>query len=227
MNSFKVIEDPKDVCFKCLKKTKVNEIHIAPLGYLSNFDNFGTQINLCDECIATTNPEWWELEIIDDGEYGGYYKYEKEILNFVKNLPLAGQELFYARFAYGANADYISGQDWIDYKLGVLSHDKCKKYGLYSPDEYRAYEDQFSTCQHVVNIIYEDGSKASRCPFRASGKYGQIPSENISTECYMCKYYAKRKIPIKDIQHEDWNDYRLYYIFKLKEKKLKEKFENK
>jgi hypothetical protein len=33
-----------------------------------------------------------------------------------------------------------------------------------------------------------------------------------------CKYYTLRKTPITEIKDEDWNNFRIYYIAKLKEK---------
>jgi hypothetical protein len=225
----KVIQNPENVCFNCLKETTVHKIDIPALGWGSSFDNFSTRINLCNDCYNLTNPNWWNLNIIkaEIDWHGEHYEYENEILNFVKQMPLAGQELFYNRYAYGANADYyMEAQDWIDYELGILPHEKCKEYGLYSPQEIQAYKERFPICQHPVNIIYEDGSKGCWCPFGAYGEYGQKIGLNICDECYQCDYFTQRTTSIKDILYKDWEDYKVYYISKLKQEEYKKKFEN-
>ena len=116
------IQNPENVCFHCLKElhgTDLIKIHIPEMGWDSKFDSWGSRINLCNSCYNLTDPEWWELEEII-GEYGSYYKYEDEIFNFVKQFPLAGQELFWNK--YSTDWFYMESQDWIDYELGILSH---------------------------------------------------------------------------------------------------------
>ncbi len=229
MDKNKAIQNPENVCFNCLKETNIHKINIPALGWGSQFDNFSTRIHLCDNCYKSTNPDWWKLNIIQgktnwDGEY---YEYENEILQFIEQMPLPGQELFYNRYATGAFVSYyMEAQDWIDYKLNILPHEKCKEYGLYSPQEKQAYKERFPICQHPVNIIYDDGSKGCWCPFGAHGKYGQKEGLNICDECYECKYFEKRRTPIKYISEKDWIDYKLYYIAKLKEEEFRNKFEN-
>ena len=229
MNKNKAIQNPENTCFNCLKETIVHKIKIPALGWGSQFDNFSTEIHLCDECMKLTNSEWWKLKTIK-GETDlddAYYEYENEILKFVKQMPLAGQELFWNRYATGAFVSYyMEAQDWIDYKLNILPHEKCKEYGLYSPQEKQAYKERFPICQHPVNIIYDDGSKGCWCPFGAYGEYGQKIGLNICDECYECKYFEKRRTPIKYISEKDWIDYKLYYIAKLKEEEFRNKFEN-
>jgi len=229
MNPNQAIQNPEIVCFNCLKETIVHKIKIPAFGWGSQFDNFSTEIHLCDECIKLTNSEWWKLKTIKgetdlDGEY---YEYEDEILKFVEQMPLAGQELFYNRYATGEFVNFhMEAQDWIDYKLNILPHEKCKEYGLYSPQEIQAYKERFPICQHPVNVIYEDESKGCWCPFGAYGEYGQKIGLDICDECYECKYFEKRRTPIKYISEKDWIDYKLYYIAKLKEEEFRNKFEN-
>jgi hypothetical protein len=229
MNENKAIQNPENICFNCLKETIVHKIKIPALGWGSQFDNFSTRIHLCDNCYKSTNPDWWKLKIIK-GETDwndAYYEYENEILKFVKQMPLAGQELFWNRYATGAFVSYyMEAQDWIDYKLNILPHEKCKEYGLYSPQEIQAYKERFPICQHPVNIIYDDGSKGCWCPFGAHGKYGQKEGLNICDECYQCDYFTQRTTPIKDILYKDWEDYKVYYVSKLKQEEYKNKFEN-
>ena len=229
MDNNKAIQNPENVCFNCLKATTVNKIRIPAMGWGSIFDNFSTRINLCNDCMKLTNADWWKLNIIKgetdwDGEY---YEYEDEILKFVKQMPLAGQELFWNRYATGAFVSYyMEAQDWIDYKLNILPHEKCKEYGLYSPQEKQAYKERFPICQHVFNIVYNDTSIGCWCPFGAYGEFEQKTGRNICDECYECKYFEKRRTPIKYISEKDWIDYKLYYIAKLKEEEFRNKFEN-
>ena len=154
------------------------------------------------------------------------YKYEKEILEFINKMPLAGQELFYARFDKGTSTDLIRGQDWIDYTLGILPHEKCKEYGYYSPQEIQAYQERFPLCEHPVNRICNDESKNSWCPFGAIGEYNQKCYENGKDDnCYECEYFQERITPIRNIMECDWKDYEVYYISKINADKYKKMFE--
>lgn len=192
------IQNPDITCCKCLKeKQNIKHLHIPALGYGSGFDCWSTQINLCDECLQTTNPEWWKLEIIDD-EWGGSYRYEKEIFEFIKSLPLAGQELFYNH--YSTEGYTMNSQDWIDYQLDILPHEKCKEYGMYSPQEKQAYKDRFPKCQHVELHVYNGGSSHTKCFKNAFGEAdGSCNEHNISNKCYMCSYFKERTKDIKTI----------------------------
>ena len=131
MDNNKAIQNPENTCFNCLKETVVHKINIPALGWGNQFDNFSTRIHLCDNCYKSTNPDWWKLNIIKgktnwDGEY---YEYENEILQFIEQMPLAGQELFYNRYATGEFASFhMEAQDWIDYQLGMLPYEKYKEY---------------------------------------------------------------------------------------------------
>ena len=144
MNPNQAIQNPENVCFNCLKETIVHKINIPALGWGSQFDNFSTRIQLCDNCYSVTNPDWWKLNVIKgktDLE-DEHYEYEDEILNFVNQMPLAGQELFWNRFASGAFVDiYMKAQDWIDYKQGILPYKKRKEYGLYPTQEKQEESD--------------------------------------------------------------------------------------
>jgi len=221
------IQNPENTCFKCLQDKQVHKICIPSLGYTSYFDNFSSRVYLCDTCLKQyTNLEWWKLEIIENKEdwYEIYYKYEKEILEFINTLPIQGQELFHTRFAHG-DKSYMEGQDWIDFELGILPHEECEKYGYYSPQEKNAYKERFPICQHPVNKIYNDDSKSSWCPFGSHGKYNQICGDGVCDDCYECTYFKERETTIRDILEDDWNDYVVYYKNKINGDKYKEKFE--
>jgi len=211
------LTNPDNTCCNCLKETtEIHQIKIASLSWGSQFDLWGTQINLCNSCFNLTDPAWWEFEIVkDESDWGGsYYKYEEEIFKYIKTMPLSGQELFWNRYSNGEwSSPILEPQDWINYELGTLSHKKSKSYGLYSPQEKQAYQEKFPTCQHPANRVYDDGSKGCWCPFGANGRYGQMADGyNISVQCYQCKQYVERKTSLIDIDNEDWNDYKTYYV---------------
>lgn len=195
----KAIKNPDSVCFKCLKKFKEGELYkikIPELGYGSGFDNFSTKIHLCENCIRQTDLKWWKLEVeyFGENDWGEKYKYEKEIFNFIKTLPIEGQELFWNRYGNSNCSYYMEPQDWIDYELDLLPHEKCQKYGLYSPEERQAYQERFPICKNVKIKIYEDGSSSSRCIFGAFGnKDGTAKGHQIQSKCYNCIHFELRE----------------------------------
>lgn len=227
----KAIENPENVCFNCLKETEetnLNKIYFPEMGYGGGFDGWSTRINLCEDCMKLTNSDWWKLKekpLKESGVWSDFYEYEyeDEIFKFVNQMPLLGQELFWNR--YSTDNYQMESQDWIDYELKILPHEKCKEYGCYSHQEIEAYETRFPICQHPANRIWKDGSKGCWCPFGASGEYGQKCGLNISDKCYQCKYFTERTTPIKDINAKDYKDYEVYYKAKLNQDKYKNRFE--
>jgi len=216
------IQYPENTCFNCLQDTQVHKIHIPTLGHNSNFQFFSTRLNLCPECLKQTNLNWWKLEIVEDNIqdkdnwYSLRYKYEKEILDFVNKMPIEGRELFYARFGNGANADLMSGQDWIDYVLDILSHDKCKLYGCFSTDEIKSYEKRFPICDKVKNIIYKCEHENKnyivlklRCPFG-------VDDTQTQSQCYECRLFVERNGEIEIMDKEDFEIYELQIKLELK-----------
>ena len=207
---YEAIKDPKNVCFKCLEKIKEGELHrikIPALGYGSQFDNWSTNIQLCHECLKKTNLKWWELEIENFGEddWCEKYKYENEIFDYIDTLPIEGQELFWNRCSDG-NYYPMDAQDWIDYKLNLLPHEKCKEYGLYSPEERQAYQERFPICKHVQLIKYKDGSSGCKCIRGAFGnKDGTAKGHQTQSECYNCTHFKVRKgeIMTVDMKNEE------------------------
>lgn len=224
MNSKNIValENEDKYCWKCLKQLNRNDIHrikIPASGYGSNFDNFSTELQLCDSCYKETNPEWWKFESLPFCESGGeLFKYDNEIYEYLNNLPLQGQELVWSRYAYGAfTAGYMEAQDWIDYELDELTHKDCQKYNLYSPQVIAAYKERFSTCQYKVNVNYSDGSSGYCCPFGSS-------ENGTSENCYDCEAYIKRNIPIVSIDNEDWEEFVIFIAYHTQKKYLEEKF---
>lgn len=222
-------KNTEHLCYKCLKeKENTRKINIYPLGYDSFFDNWGTSIQLCADCLKDTNSQWWEFQkICTDFDYGFYqYQYEKEIQKYLYELPIEGQELVFNHNAYGSFADYpMEAQDWIDYKLGILSHEKCLYYGLISPTMTEQFKEKFPTCQYPINVKYEDHI-ISKCPFGSSGeKDATIISSTHCGNCWNCKNYKKRITPIKTINNDE--EYSLYKIkchYELNKSKIEELF---
>jgi hypothetical protein len=222
----KPIENYDDLCFKCLKqKSNLKKYSLYRSDYGSRFDNNYTFLQICDECEPKDIEMWFDEtpEIVDG--YCAKYKYEKNIIEFINTLPIEGQELFWNRCAYGACADNMNSQDWIDMKLGILPDEVYEEYGMYSPREIKAYKERFSTCEHPVNVIYNDGSKGCWCPFGAHGEYGQKIDANISDECYNCKHYKKRETPIKEMDQNTYKKYERYINAKIHIEKYKDLFE--
>lgn len=151
------------------------------------------------------------------------YKYEDNINKLVDGLPLECQELFYNSFE--KNGYKMDAQDWIDYQLEELSHEKCKEYGLYSYEEINNYKNRFPKCKYVVSVICNDGSKYSLCPFHAIGEYNHDVDKcgNISSECYKCKYFSKGH-DNTIIKYEEQSDWSTYMVAKLKNEEFEKRF---
>lgn len=206
----RAVVNPDNTCCKCLKEDKnIHRIEIGSLGYGSGFDNCSTQINLCDDCLKETNPEWWELRTIVAFHECNHdfkkYEYEDEIFEFINKLPVEGREMVNNHYSYGACADYMESQDWIDFELGILSHEKCKEYCLYSPQEVQAYKDRFPNCKHVQIEIYSDGSSGSECICGARGDKNGNCGLNTYDRCYLCDMFEERdgeKIKTVDVLEE-------------------------
>ena len=193
MNSknIKAVED-ECLCMKCLKNKATHIYPVSYRGYGSIYDMTDTKFQCCDECDRSEYKEWFfETPTVNENEYAENYKYEDNIYELIKSLPLESQELFENRF--DNRGWQMVSQDWIDYKLDELPHEKCKEYGLYSPKDIEAYNNKFTTCEHVANVVWNDNSKGSWCPFGASGDYGQKIDEcgNLSDECTDCRFYKK------------------------------------
>lgn len=188
------------ICMHCLGEfNNIKSIKISGMGYGSIFDNTTTQIDLCDTCKSLKPKEWWDMNQIPtdigmlDDDYIFYkIEFEDEIWEFLNTCPNAGKELFRNRYD---NDYYMEPQDWIDYELKILPHEKCKEYCLYSHEEVSAYQDRFPKCGNVVLKIWGDGSSGKRCSYGAN--------ESLSSECYMCEHFKLREEEMKIINVED------------------------
>lgn len=91
------------------------------------------------------------MKLLDDNDiYDDSYLYDNEMSSYLHNLPLESRELVFNRNSYGACADCnMKPQDYIDYELDELPHNKCKQYCMYSPQERAAYKERFPNCECV------------------------------------------------------------------------------
>lgn len=79
---------------KCLEREVSKTYTIAHRGYGSKFDNFNTQIDLCDNCNET-GLELWTNEIPTKDHYGQTFHLEDLIEKFVDTLPKESQDKFW------------------------------------------------------------------------------------------------------------------------------------
>jgi hypothetical protein len=212
------------LCYCCdeLQETEKDLFTLSILGrgYGSIFDSCSFMIQLCRKCYKPEYETWFnEKPVLDD--YIERYKYEEKIEELISSFPIENQEYIWN----GADGFWMDRQDWIDMQLGILPDEKYEEYGMYSPRQIKAYEERFTTCEHPVNVVYDDGSKACWCPFGASGGYGQKTEPNISIECFNCEYYKKREVPIKEMDWDTYKKYEKYINAKIDIEKYKDLFE--
>ena len=227
MEKIKAMRNTANLCWKCLKeKNPIHVMEFGPLGYGSGFDNCQTKIQLCEECYQKSNPDIWSKETVydseEDREYDfAHYIHEDKIFEYFDSLPIEGRQFVWNEFH--DDGYQMDPQDWVDYELGILPHERAKEYGLYSTQEIEAYKERFPKCKWPVNSLFHDGSKGCWCPFGAHGEYGQETGRNISDECYKCEHYMKRKKndPIKDIPDSEFSDYQI--LIRAEEIKKKHK----
>ena len=199
------------VCMQCLKKKATHTYSIYGRGYGSDYDNFNSKFQLCDDCAKDEYKTWTDEECHWEGVMlcGEVYKYEGNISALLKSFPLEAKELFYNRFATGANADTMKPQDWIDFQVGELS-----------------YKERFPNCACVTVKKNKDGSQGSKCPYGAFGDEIGNADSNTSCKCYMCSYYKPRDgdINIIDEVAEYYKNekYRLIHMLQYASTRLRE-----
>ena len=148
------------------------------------------------------------------------YIYEEEMLNYFDNLPLVGAEVVMNRlWAHHCSLHPSDPQEWIDYQLGELPYEQCKKNHWVSPEEIKSYQVFFGRCVHVKNIIYSDGSRDCHCFInrRVTGKYGGKCS-SAGVGCYKCEHFKEREGDVETIKINVDNAYELLKSLYEKEK---------
>lgn len=190
----------------CLKEGKMNSLTFGPLDYQSSFDGVCLTLHLCDDCYEKLNPPIKERKVISTEEYREQYEHEDEMLKYFESLPLPGQELLYNRFG-DTDAVKMAPQDWIDYKLKELSHEKCKRYILISPEEEKAYMEQFPICARRCLVDSFGGQTFEACSI--NHVIGPVKPERIYPHCYKCPYFKQSgKEPLLHITHIQWENLR-------------------
>ena len=212
----------KNICFKCLQEKETIRIPINPLGYDSFFDNWGTEIHLCQDCIdSCIDSSIWDissgtLSIVkkQTTKTNGpsttetlYYSHEDEIVDYIHQLPIQSQELVFNRFAWGASVPVMKPQDWIDYNMGTLSHEETKKYGLISLDELKAYHQKFPMCKHVRILTELDKPIYSSCIFGCKGDVNGVCYDNPTfIPCYNCEFFQEKEQGVNTFLYIDENN---------------------
>ena len=230
----KAITNSKNICYHCLKefeKENLHKIEINALGYGSFFDNFGTSLQLCNDCYEKSKSIWTFNTIKDKDNYT-IYANEKEIEDYIYSLPIETQELVFNTNAWGAFADdMMEPQDWIDYKIGILSHEKCCNYGLISKHMIEEFTDKYPRCEHVINISYNDGQVSSCCFNGSHGlKDGKIDKNDIKKnsqvgKCWNCEYFKERTSPYFLIDYfKDYKYYKIQKEYEVNQEKIKKLF---
>lgn len=118
-------------------------------------DGFDTTWQMIQSCKPI-----WNMKLLDDNDiYNDSYLYDNEMSSYLHNLPLESRELVFNRNSYGACADCnMKPQDYIDYELDELPHNKCKQYLSASGLWYygTAKKDYEKDCK-MVSILTPDG----------------------------------------------------------------------
>ena len=200
------------LCYCCDKlQPSAESLHIFRIedrGYGSKFDDSDFKIQLCDICKNHIDPIWFNEEFYLAKGYCEIYKYEDEVIKFIDTWIFENQEYVYNEEDY---YKFMTRQDWIDYKKGILPDEKIENYGLYSLRQAKAYEEKFTTCNYPINIKdpnYIDGCK---CQFGANGDYDQKISQGYHyTDCFYCQNYVKRFEPIKEMDMTKYKRYVQY-----------------
>lgn len=224
----KITPFDKEICYHCLSNNDLEEFYFEDIGWNSKFDGLESKIILCKNCIEKLKPLWIPPKTItvEDIHFPEYstatYAFEEELFEFIENCDIRIKELFFNQYNEGFQFKKIDSQDWIDYNLGILPHEKCKKYGFISPEETKEYNEKYPNCKHVYNSQIGD-IKFSQCIFNAKGDYNGNTVENTSTQCYNCPHFVKRtrNKKYKDIRYQEIEEYNTYQKIKLDPEKLK------
>ena len=229
MNSknIKSVNCSENICLKCLKEYDVSDIttiYFLEQGYGSKFDGFNSKIQLCPKCYDESKDILNTNVVIDEENNLKHYEFEEDIINYINNLPIEGKELFFNRMSWGSTTFSMKPQDWIDYNLKELPHEKCKEYGLISNDERLAYEEKFPKCKYPVNITFSDESKTCCCPMGSYGKYGQEVDYTLYMNCYNCDKYKERSNEdiLLDLKDEEADLYEIYCLYEINKEKIEE-----
>lgn len=124
-----ITENVENTCMKCLEvKEEIVEKAIPALE-VGFFAQFATKLQLCRDCYDEKIEKYLELEII--GEEGQeLYEHESDIIMLVHNFTIAGQELFYNRFADSPIYEKrMTAEEWFTWRETKIKEvqEHCKK----------------------------------------------------------------------------------------------------
>lgn len=129
MEKVLAIKDQEGLCWKCLKlhnKDNIHSVQIPEMGYGSLFDGCGTIIHLCDKCYQESvegHDGIWNMDVHTEGVWEEFV-HEEEMLAYINNMPIQGQQFVWNEFSYGVFAGDMSPQEWIDSVLGAQSYEE-------------------------------------------------------------------------------------------------------
>lgn len=129
-----------NICMNCLlEKEDINIIKIRQLGYGSKFQDFQTELHLCNDCLKEStkeNPYLWDMEVREITDYQlEEYVYDDEMIEYIENLPLISQYLVYEVYdeGYDARKHKFTYEDWLKMQDdSVPEEEKIKIYFTYN-----------------------------------------------------------------------------------------------
>ena len=129
INRVEYVKYKENLCFKCLQeKEDINTYGLKGRGYGSKYQNAYTKLQLCDECVGSIKKheelkKWFYEKPKMEDICTEDYKYEGEIAEYIKTIPIQGQEIFYNQLS---NSWIEDSQEWIDKELGLITEDEIE-----------------------------------------------------------------------------------------------------
>ncbi|MBW4861754.1 MAG: hypothetical protein KZY55_05020 [Paeniclostridium sp.] len=129
INRVEYVKYKENLCFKCLQeKEDINTYGLKGRGYGSKYQNAYTKLQLCDECVGSIKKheelkKWFYEKPKMEDICTEDYKYEDEIAEYIKTIPIQGQEIFYNQLS---NSWIEDSQEWIDKELGLITEDEIE-----------------------------------------------------------------------------------------------------
>ncbi|WP_338659712.1 hypothetical protein QJR30_07530 [Paraclostridium sordellii] len=153
INRVEYVKYKENLCFKCLQeKEDINTYGLKGRGYGSKYQNAYTKLQLCDECVGSIKKheelkKWFYEKPKMEDICTEDYKYECEIAEYIKTIPIQGQELFENQIEKGSFT--VDSQEWIDKELGLISDD----LGIEINEDITEVE---CACACEDDIVYEE-----------------------------------------------------------------------
>ena len=213
-----------NACYQCdtfTIKERMVQLDISNRGYGSLFDSCRLMVQLCADCLKPEYTKWFNEHPHCTGNTE-HYQFEENIHNLINSFKIDKQE----RIWNGMDGFHINSLVWIGMQTETLVDDIYEEMGFYSPRQINAYNRQFPSCDHPVNVLFADGSRNCMCPMGAIGDYGQQIQNTISPSCHLCPQFSIRKKPLEEMAHEDFLDYRQFISGKLHSQRVGSSWES-